>query len=176
MPIDLIARWKISLSDVFPAFAIYIYLRFWKFSWLHCAGGCVNSTFPSLTIMMMAVGGVFGGFNVRAELRIWGAPHHQAWRERAGGGARLSRGNAGESFGSSWYLRWRDMGIVRAHSLKIVAFEKNVSTTQYHLDLRMLRGTIKKTYGEHTLIKPLVVPHKRHLLCWFHWFLWKRDI
>ena len=47
--------------------------------------------------MMMVVGGVFGGFNVRAELRIWGAPHHQAWRERAGGGARLSRGKAGEN-------------------------------------------------------------------------------
>ena len=48
--------------------------------------------------MMMAVGGVFGGFNVRAEPRIWGAPHHQAGRERAGGGARLSRGKAGENF------------------------------------------------------------------------------
>ena len=47
--------------------------------------------------MMMVVGGVFGGFNVRVEPRIWGAPHHQS-RERAGGGARLSRGKAGESF------------------------------------------------------------------------------
>ena len=55
--------------------------------------------------------------------------------------------------------------IAHAHSLKIVAFQKNASTTQYHLDLRMLRGTIKKkTYGVHTLIKPLVVPYKRHLL------------
>ena len=50
-----------------------------------------------LTIMMMVVGGVFGGFNVRAEPRIWGAPHHQAGRERAGDGARLSRGKAGEN-------------------------------------------------------------------------------
>ena len=104
MSLEFIARWKISLSDVFPAFAIYIYLRFWKFSWLHCPGGCVNSTFPSLTIMMMAVGGVFGGFNVRAEPRIWGAPHHQAGRERAGGGARLSRGKAGENFWTLIFL------------------------------------------------------------------------
>ena len=46
--------------------------------------------------MMMVVGGVFGGFNVRAELRIWGAPPGRE-RERAGGGARLSRGKAGEN-------------------------------------------------------------------------------
>ena len=37
-----------------------------------------------------------------------------------------------------------NMGIVRAHSLKIVVFQKNAFTTQYHLDLRKLRGTIKK--------------------------------
>ena len=34
---------------------------------------------------MMVVGGVFGGFNVRAELRIWGAPHQGAGREQEAG-------------------------------------------------------------------------------------------
>ena len=33
----------------------------------------------------MAVGGVFGGFNVRAELRIWGAPHQGAGGEQEAG-------------------------------------------------------------------------------------------
>ena len=46
---------------------------------------------------MMVVGGVFGGFNVRAEPRIWGAPHQGAGREQEAGQG-LAEAKMGRTF------------------------------------------------------------------------------